>query len=184
MIDWIRTYRTNPDWFKDESLSEEENYHRLQVFNFIKNHDRDDDKLSTSRDVRLSEILDDDYIDPLKYLNKFIDILYTKIDLSIQQPAVVIFLIGREEKDPLGNNTPQVTQKYMSVGDMKFDIEDDLKNFLDSERIFKEFFPYVVCPNINNSGSAGFYLRCFFLDRTEERIGKKDFMNPLKLEIN
>jgi hypothetical protein len=184
MINWIKTYRTNPNWFKDSDLSEEEKYHRLQVYNFIKNHDRDDDKLSTSRDVRLSEILDDDYIDPLQYLNKFIDVLYTKIDLSVEQPANVITLIGKEEKDPLGNNTHQITQKYMSVADMKFNSIEDLKNFLDSERIFKEFFLYVVCDANSNINNNDFYLRCFFLDRTEERINRKDFMNPLKLEIN
>jgi hypothetical protein len=117
-------------------------------------------------------------------LNKFIDVLYTKIDLSVEQPANVITLIGKEEKDPLGNNTHQITQKYMSVADMKFNSIEDLKNFLDSERIFKEFFLYTVCDANSNINNNDFYLRCFFLDRTEERINRKDFMNPLKLKIN
>lgn len=180
MIDWIRNYRTNPDWFKDETLSEQEKYHREQVFTFIENHDRVDDKLSTNRDIRLSEILDDNYIDPLKYLNKFIDVLYGRIDLTIAQPQITISYMD----EPDENNIVRVYSKFVSCESIPFNTIEDFENWVIKIRKDNEFFPYTITETSSGNGQSVISLRLSKIERTYNRIGKKDFMNPLKLKIN
>lgn len=180
MTNWVRLFRINPDWFKDESLSEEERYHREQIFNLIRNHDSSLDKVAQKRDAKLSELLDENHSDPLQYLNKLLDVLYGRIDLTIGQPQITISYTD----DPDENNMVRVYSKFVSCGSISFNTIEDFENWVIKIRKDNEFFPYTITETSSGNGQSVISLRLSKIERTYNRIGKKDFMNPLKLKIN
>ncbi len=85
-MNWIAKYRLNPDWFL-ETLEKEE------IYEFIKNHDILNDSLDIKRDIKIDTLIDKDFIDPLEYLNEYIDILNGRIKMTMGFPQQHLYFI-------------------------------------------------------------------------------------------
>jgi hypothetical protein len=80
-MNWLKKYRLGPEYFNSSDELKE-------IFRFIQNHDVEEKRVK--RDAKISQILNESYIDSLDYLNDFIDILHGKIFRSMQMSNEII----------------------------------------------------------------------------------------------
>jgi hypothetical protein len=92
-MNWIERYRLNPNWFFSEDESKLEENNRGEIYELIRNHDRFVNSKVENRDFKISHLIDEEYIDPLSYLNSFIDILNGKLDMTMESPQIMTYYI-------------------------------------------------------------------------------------------
>lgn len=121
-MDYVKLYRIN-----DLSLNKE-------IFQFIKNHDLD--TIVTNRDFKLCELLQEEYSDPLLYLNEFIDIIkpYWNKTMVTSEISYISPLTMRSR------SLMSSTQLFKSMSD----IRHWFKNFK------KDIFPYQFLIDYNS----------------------------------
>ena len=108
---WLVKYRLNPDWFFPDDESELEKTNREEIFEFIKNHDLLLNNKLENRDFKISHLVGEDYLDPLLFLNPYLDALFGKIDLTMQYPNIITYYI--EYVPPFSFS--DLTFKYIDV---------------------------------------------------------------------
>lgn len=134
-MDWIKKYRENSDFFLDDNGKYKE------IFRLISNSEGNKE-LSVNRDIKISNILDEKYDDPLEYLNLIIDKLKDKIYKTLETPYSIIY----KYKDGLN------VSKWTSAEIFKFKDINELNRFVSSK--IKEgykFYPYQILKEYKSS---------------------------------
>jgi hypothetical protein len=153
-MNWIERYRLNPNWFFPENESEKEKMNREEIYELIRNHDRLVDTLSENRDAKISHIVEENYQDPLIYLNQYLDILFSKIDMVMESPQVMIYYIEDQLPEQLGdgslNQIGKVQSKSIACGSIEFKSLEDLIDWIDKIRANNELFVYNINQPFNN----------------------------------
>ena len=130
MRNWISEYRLTPLELEKENK---------EIFKLIETHQNNVDKIVENRNVKISTILDEDFVDPLIYLNSIIDALKNTIKKSMNAPSCVIYFISSNEKE-VSVISPK--SKFIQASTMYFNtIEEFSENILDTEY---DVFPYLI----------------------------------------
>jgi hypothetical protein len=133
-MNWLEKYRLDPKYFNSSDELKE-------IFRFIQNHDVEGK--SIKRDAKISQILGESYIDPLYYLNDFIDILNGKIFKTIQMSNEIITYIDSLTATLSQKNIIADTLPIKTIGDFKRVVDDNFNND-------KKIIPYKIVIDINN----------------------------------
>lgn len=137
MRDWILEYRT--DFLELRKKNKE-------VFEFIKNHDDNRDKIMENRDVRISTILSQDYIDPLNYLNPIINIIESNIKRTMKLPVSLFHYRDDDTSYVIAPKTKQITAETRQFSDI-----NKFSDFISDEYYI---FPYLI--SMNEKGNLTF----------------------------
>lgn len=133
-MNWLEKYRLDPIYFNSSDDLKE-------IFRFIQNHDIESKRIK--RDARISQILDENYIDPLYYLNDFIDVLNGKIFKTIQMSNELINYIDPLTATLCQKNIIAETLPVKTIIDFKRVIDDNFNNG-------KKIIPYKIVIDVNN----------------------------------
>lgn len=142
-MDWIRTYRLNPDWYFPQ-YPNNNNVNLEEVYELIKNHDTI--TLADKRNLKLAELFDESKVDQLEYLNKYLDVLFTNIDLTMSQSMIHIHFIEDEYKT-LGEGLNQIGQiKSASVEALpiSFHTIKELESWIKDVKIKNDLYIYKI----------------------------------------
>lgn len=115
-MNWILKYRINPDWFLDDD-------NKLKILKLIKNHDLFTE--SNHRNIRVSYLLGNNVVDPLDYLNKYLNYIYGKDYVVLESP-----------------------QHYMGSGKLitaSTCVCDDFFEWFDTKSIKYKIYLYQIC---------------------------------------
>lgn len=133
-MNWLEKYRLDPIYFTySDDLKE--------IFRFIQNHDIESKRIK--RDAIISQILDENYIDPLYYLNDFIDILNGKIFKVMQMQHELITYVDPSTSTLSQKNIISETLPLKNLSDFKKVIDDNFN-------IGKKIIPYKIVIDVNN----------------------------------
>lgn len=168
-MNWISKYRLSPEWFFPKNISEKESRNREEIFELIKNHDRFVDSKIENRDAKISHLVSEEYLDPLIYLEPFLDALFGKIDMTVNSPSLVIYHLDDTQETLLDGSKTQgiVCSKYISSQTIKFDSIEEMVKWIDNITIDNELFIYLIEPSI--SGSS-FSIRQALIPKSLNRI--------------
>lgn len=165
-MNWIAKYRLNPDWFFPDDESELEKTNREEIFELIKNHDLLIDSKVENRDVKISHLVGDDYLDPLLSLNPYLDALFGKIDLTMNAPTIMTY----DEPEYLLNGSMtqgKIQSKNVSSQTIHFDNIEKMIEWVDETKKEKELFVYLIEKHLTGTKFA---LRCATSPKTLPRI--------------
>lgn len=146
-IDYVRLYRIG-----DESLDKE-------IFQFIKNHDID--YVTSQRDFKLCEILQENYVDSLFYLNEFIDIIKPYWNKTMVGPQINYI-------SPL-----TMRSRSLQAGTQLFKSMSDIRHWFHNFK--KDIFPYYL--EIDYNSIHKYTFRYVQIDREDILPMKKDINN-------
>jgi hypothetical protein len=172
-MNWISKYRLSPEWFFSKDISEKESRNREEIFELIKNHDSFVDSKIENRDAKISHLVSEEYIDPLIYLDPFLDALFGKIDMTVNSPSLVIYHIKDEPEDLLNGNKTQgsVCSKYIISQTIKFDSIEEMDKWIDSAIVDNELFVFLIEKSISG---GSFSLRNALIPRSLNRIHNRN----------
>ena len=145
-MNWLAKYRLNPDWFFPDDESDSEKTNREEIFELIRNHDLLVNEKLENRDAKISHLVGEDYLDPLISLNPYIDVLYGKIDMTMDMQNIVVYYIetitypDRTEK----NN---MMSKSVSAQTIIFETIEEMSKWIDETRKYEEIFIYQIQPS-------------------------------------
>ena len=150
-MDWLAKYRLNPDWFFPDDESELEKTNREEIFELIKNHDLLIDSKVENRDVKISHLVGDDYLDPLLSLNPYLDALFGKIDLTMTAPNMVVYYTETITY-PDGTEKNNMMSKLVNTQTIIFNTIEEMTKWIDEIRKLKEVFIFQIQPSNTNFG--------------------------------
>ena len=133
-MNWLKKYRLGPEYFNSSDELKE-------IFRFIQNHDVEEKRVK--RDAKISQILNESYIDSLDYLNDFIDILDGKIFRSMQFPQEIITYMDTLTATLSQKNIIAETLSVKTINDFKSIIDDNFNKG-------KKIIPYKIVIDVNN----------------------------------
>ena len=133
-MNWLKKYRLGPEYFNSSDELKE-------IFRFIQNHDVEEKRVK--RDAKISQILNESYIDSLDYLNDFIDILDGKIFRSMQFPQEIITYMDTLTATLSQTNIIAETLAVKTINDFKSIIDDNFNKG-------KKIIPYKIVIDVNN----------------------------------
>lgn len=133
-MNWLKKYRLGPEYFNSSDELKE-------IFRFIQNHDVEEKRVK--RDEKISQILNESYIDSLDYLNDFIDILDGKIFRSMQFPQEIITYMDTLTATLSQKNIIAETLSVKTINDFKSIIDDNFNKG-------KKIIPYKIVIDVNN----------------------------------
>lgn len=133
-MNWLKKYRLGPEYFNSSDELKE-------IFRFIQNHDVEEKRVK--RDAKISQILNESYIDSLDYLNDFIDILDGKIFRSMQFPQEIITYMDTLTATLSQKNIIAETLAVKTINDFKSIIDDNFNKG-------KKIIPYKIVIDVNN----------------------------------
>ena len=133
-MNWLKKYRLGPEYFNSSDELKE-------IFRFIQNHDVEEK--CVKRDAKISQILNESYIDSLDYLNDFIDILDGKIFRSMQFPQEIITYMDTLTATLSQKNIIAETLAVKTINDFKSIIDDNFNKG-------KKIIPYKIVIDVNN----------------------------------
>lgn len=133
-MNWLKKYRLGPEYFNSSDELKE-------IFRFIQNHDVEEKRVK--RDEKISQILNESYIDSLDYLNDFIDILDGKIFRSMQFPQEIITYMDTLTATLSQKNIIAETLAVKTINDFKSIIDDNFNKG-------KKIIPYKIVIDVNN----------------------------------
>ena len=168
-MNWIERYRLNPNWFFPEDESKLEENNRGEIYELIRNHDRFVNSKVENRDVKISHLIDEEYIDPLSYLNSFIDILNGKLDMTMVMSNIVV---NYESEGTF-------TSKNISANTINFNSIEEMSRWIDDIRKDNELLVYLIERTI--SGNK-FSLRCAKISKELNIIKPKRFLEVFNFQ--
>jgi hypothetical protein len=133
-MNWLKKYRLGPEYFNSSDELKE-------IFRFIQNHDVEEKRVK--RDAKISQILNESYIDSLDYLNDFIDILHGKIFRSMQMSNEIITYMDTLTSTLSQKNIIAETLSVKDINDFKGIIDDNFNKG-------KKIIPYKIVIDVNN----------------------------------
>jgi hypothetical protein len=133
-MNWLEKYRLDPIYFNSSDDLKE-------IFRFIQNHDLEGK--SVKRDAKISQILDENYIDPLYYLNDFIDVLNGKIFRVMQYSNEIVTYTDTLTATLSQKNIIAETLPVKTISDFKKVVDDNFNNG-------KKIIPYKIVIDVNN----------------------------------
>ena len=139
-MNWLKKYRLGPEYFNSSDELKE-------IFRFIQNHDVEEKRVK--RDAKISQILNESYIDSLDYLNDFIDILDGKIFRSMQFPQEIITYMDTLTDPHEIHQT--LSQKNIIAENLPVKTINDFKSIIyDNFNKGKKIIPYKIVIDVNN----------------------------------
>ena len=145
-MNWLAKYRLNPDWFFPDDESETEKTNREEIFELIKNHDLLINERLENRDAKISHLVGEDYLDPLISLNPYIDVLYDKIDMTMDMQNIVVYYIETITY-PDGTEKNNMMSKSVSAQTIIFETIEEMSKWIDETRKYEEIFIYQIQPS-------------------------------------
>jgi hypothetical protein len=150
-MNWIARYRLNPDWFFPTDESDSEKTNREEIFELIKNHDRLIDVVSETRDAIISHLIEENYQDPLNYLNQYLDILFGKIDMTMESPQINIYYMEDDNADLGGlRQLGMIKSKPISAQTIEFKSLEKMSEWISDVKKDNELFVYLINQPFNN----------------------------------
>lgn len=160
-MDWISKYRLNPGWFFESNSPELE-----EIYEIIKNHDFSD--RSDIRDDKISHILDDNFVDPLSYLNKYINLLSNRFGVnrvsSMGGPVIQIYYIEKNLDEGIHTHGLVKSESRATITEVFNNIED-FESWITIKLLDNEILIYQI-----NEVESKILLRCSLIDRKINRI--------------
>lgn len=176
-MNWLTKYRLNPDWFFPDDESELVKTNREEIFELIKNHDLLIDSKVENRDVKISHLVGDDYLDPLLSLNPYLDALFGKIDLTMNAPTIMTYYVEDEPEALLDGSMTQgkIQSKNVPSQTIYFDNIEKMIEWINETRKENELFVYLIELSFLGTTKFGFRFGTFpkNLPRVKGRPRKK-----------
>lgn len=171
-MNWSAKYRLNPDWFFPDDESETEKTNREEIFELIKNHDLLINERLENRDAKISHLVGEDYLDPLISLNPYIDVLYGKIDLTMNAPNIVTYYVEDEPEALLDGSMTQVKiqSKNIPSQTIYFDNIEKMIEWVNETRKENELFVYLIELSVLGTTKFGFRFGTFPKNLTRYKV--------------
>lgn len=134
-MDWVKQFRLDPTFFNQNDKFKE-------ISRLIQNHNYLLDDVAERREAKISHILDEEYEDPLAFLNSVIDIIENKFEKVLDGPTSIVHYFDE-------NN--QLQQKWCKVETYPFKSLKELDDFLsEKKKIGYKIYPFTIFPDFKN----------------------------------